>query len=85
MRLLVLAVSVSAPCVCDLRGQLCMCAVCGCLPGVRLQPCYWLDLGSGAAAALLLSACLINMIYFPRSKQNLGNTGKVALAQRELF
>lgn len=65
MRLLVLAVSAGAPCVCDLRGQLCMCAVWGRLPGVHLQPCYWLDLGSGAAAASLLSACLINRIHFP--------------------
>lgn len=51
---------------------------------LHLQPCYWLNLGSGAAAASLLSGCLINMTYFhlKKSKQNVGNTGKVILAQR---
>lgn len=31
----------------------------------NLQPHYWLDLGSGTAAASFLSGSLINMIYFP--------------------
>lgn len=56
-------------CWCHLCGcSLHLWPVCGCLPGAHLHPHDGLDLGSGAAAALILLHCLINMIYFPLKK-----------------
>lgn len=66
-------------CWCLLCGcSLCLWPVCGCLPGAHLHPHNGLDLGSGAAAALILLHCLINMIYFPLKKkqENLGQYWK---------
>lgn len=79
-----LAVSAGAPCVCDLRGQLCMRAVGGCLPGVHLQPCSLVGSGEWSCSSLASLGLSHQHDIFSskRSKQNLGNTGKVRLAQR---